>query len=76
MARLQAWTQDKDRRQPKRTGDVTLHIGHYGAGLVVDINCTCVAALQARDAEIHDGEISVPRGAYGDQFHTKVIGKG
>ena len=30
------WEQDNDRCQPKRTGDVTLHIEHHGAELVVE----------------------------------------
>ena len=72
------WEQDNDGCQPKRTGEVTLHIEHHGAELVVE---TSIAPVSARSKHaiqkyIINGKVSVSTGADGDEFHTKVIRRG
>jgi hypothetical protein len=48
------WEQDNDRCQPKRTGDVRLHIEHHGAELVVETSIAHASPPSARPAEVHD----------------------
>lgn len=69
------WEQDNDRCQPKRAGDVTLHIEHHGAELVVETSIAHVSPHSRRTVQRYTigGEVSVSTGADGDEFHTKVI---
>jgi hypothetical protein len=72
------WEQNNDRCQPKRTGEVTLHIEHHGAELVVETSIAPGSARSRRAVQKYtiDGEISVSTGADGDEFHTRVIRRG
>lgn len=72
------WVQDNDRCQPKRTGDVTLHIEHHSAELVVETSIAHASPRSRRAVQKYtiDGEVSVSTGADGDEFHTKVIRRG
>jgi hypothetical protein len=72
------WEQDNDRCQPKRTGEVTLHIEHHGAELVVETSIAYVSARPKRAVQkyVINGKVSVSTGADGDEFHTKVIRRG
>jgi hypothetical protein len=72
------WKQDNDRCQPKRTGDVTLHIEYHGAELVVETSIAHASPRSRRAVQKYtiDGEVSVSTGADGDEFHTKAIRRG
>jgi len=69
------WEQDNDRCQPKRTGEVTLHIEHHGAELVVETSIAHVSARSRHAVQkyVINGKVSVSTGGDGDEFHTKVI---
>jgi hypothetical protein len=82
MARAEAtpnfsglWELDNDRCQPKRVGDVTLHIEHHGAELVVETSIAHVLPHSRHAVQKYTigGEVSVSTGVDGDEFHTKVI---
>jgi hypothetical protein len=71
------WKQDNDRCQPKRTGDVTLHIEHHYPELT-DETLSSRGSLSPRHAVQEyttDGRVSVSTGADGDEFHTSVVWK-
>jgi len=69
------WKQDNDRCQPKRNGDVVLHIHYQPPNFTVD---TTIArgsggARHAEQAYTTDGKVSASTGADGDEFYTAVI---
>lgn len=72
------WEQNNDRCQPKRTGEVTLHIEHRGAEFVVETSIAHVSARSRHAVQkyVINGKVSVSTGADGDEFHTKVIRRG
>jgi hypothetical protein len=72
------WKQDNDRCQPKRSGDVTLHIEHHDPDLTVETSISH-GSLNSRHAVqkyTTDGRTSVSTGADGDEFHTTVVWQG
>lgn len=71
------WKQDNDRCQPKRSGDVTLHIEHHDPGLTVETSISHGSqnSRHAMQKYTTDGNISVSMGADGDEFHTTVVWK-
>jgi hypothetical protein len=71
------WKQDNDRSQPKRKGNVTLHIEHHAPELTVEtmISSDSPGFRQARQRYTTDGRVSVSTGTDGDEFHTSVVWK-
>lgn len=71
------WTQDNERCQPKRSGDVTLHIEQYGIELIVktSISRDSLKSRHAVQKYTTDEKVSVSTGADGDEFHTSVTWK-
>jgi hypothetical protein len=72
-----AWKQDNDRCQPKRSGDVTLHIEHHGPELTVETSMShgSSSSRHATQEYTTDGKVSISTGADGDEFHTSVVWK-
>ncbi len=76
------WKQDNDRCQPKRSGDVTLHIEHRDPQLTVETSISHgsqnsgLGSGHAVQKYTTDGQVSVSTGADGDEFHTSVVWKG
>jgi len=72
------WTQDNDRCQPKRSGDVTLHIEQHDPALTVETSIShgSLTSRHAVQKYTTDGRVSVSTGADGDEFHTSVVWKG
>jgi hypothetical protein len=72
------WKQDNDRCQPKRSGDVMLHIGHLDPELTVETSIShgSLSARHAVQKYTTDGSVSISTGADGDQFYTLVVWKG
>jgi hypothetical protein len=71
------WNQDNDRCQPKRTGDVTLHIEHHDPEFTVETSIShgSLSPRHAVQKYATDGRASVSTGADGDEFHTSVVWK-
>ena len=75
------WKQDNDRCQPKRSGDVTLHIEHRDPQLTVETSISHgsqnsgLGSGHAVQKYTTDGQVSVSTGADGDEFHTSVVWK-
>jgi hypothetical protein len=71
------WKQDNDRCQPRRSGDVTLHIEHHDPELTVETSMShgSPSSKHAVQKYTTDGGVSVSTGADGDEFHTSVIWK-
>ena len=71
------WKQDNDRCQPKRSGDVTLHIEHHDSELTVETSIShgSLSSRHALQKYTPDGGVSVSTGADGDEFHTSVVWK-
>ena len=71
------WKQDNDRCQPKRSGDVTLHIEHHDPELTVETSIShgSLSSRHALQKYTTDGGVSVSTGADGDEFHTSVVWK-
>lgn len=75
------WKQDNDRSQPKRHGDVTLHIEHHDPELKVETSIfrgsqnPGPGPRHAVQKYTTDGKVSVSTGADGDEFHTSVVWK-
>jgi hypothetical protein len=71
------WKQDNDRCQPKRSGDVTLHIEHHNPELTVETSMShgSLSSRHAMQKYTTDGAVSVSTGADGDEFHTSVVWK-
>jgi hypothetical protein len=69
------WKQDNDRCQPKRSGDVTLHIEHHDPDLTVETSISrgSQSSRHAVQKYTTDGKASVSTGADGDEFHTTVV---
>lgn len=69
------WKQDNDRCQPKRSGDVTLHIEHHDPELTVETSIShgSLSSAHAVQKYTTDGRVSVSTGADGDEFHTSVV---
>ena len=61
------WKQDNDRCQPKRSGDVTLHIEHHDPELTVETSISRGAQSSGRGVQKYttDGKVSVSTGADG-----------
>jgi hypothetical protein len=71
------WKQDNERCQPKRSGDVTLHIEQHDPDLTVETSITHGSnSGHAVQKYTTDGKVSVSTGADGDEFHTSVVWKG
>jgi hypothetical protein len=71
------WTQDNDRCQPKRNGNVTLHIEHHDPELTVEtlISRGSLSSGHAMQKYTTDGRVSASTGADGDEFHTSAVWK-
>lgn len=71
------WKQDNDRCQPKRSGDVTLHIEHHERELTVETSISHGSLNPGHTVQKYttDGRVSVSTGADGDEFHTSVVWK-
>lgn len=71
------WRQDNDRCQPKRTGDITLHIEQSGLALMVETTISRAADKSRHAVQKYttDGKVSVSTGTDGDEFHTSVVWK-
>ncbi len=71
------WKQDNDRCQPKRNGDVKLHIEDHDPELTVEttISHGSLSSGHAMQKYTTDGKVSVSTGADGDEFHTSVVWK-
>lgn len=71
------WKQDNDRSQPKRSGNVTLHIEHHDPELTVEttISPDSTRSRHAMQRYSTDGRPSVSTGADGDEFHTSAAWK-
>jgi hypothetical protein len=70
------WKQDNDRCQPKRSGDVTLHIEHHNPELTVETSISHGAQISRHVQKYTtDGTVSVSTGADGDEFRTSVVWK-
>ncbi|QNI32558.1 hypothetical protein H7849_00565 [Alloacidobacterium dinghuense] len=69
------WKQDNDRCQPKRSGDVTLHIEHHNPELTVETSISHGSQISGHAVQKYttDGRASVSTGADGDEFHTSVV---
>src|SRR5215831_16121540 len=68
------WKQDNDRSQPKRSGNVTLHIEHHDPEFTVEttISPDSPKSRHAIQKYTTDGRVSVSTGADGDKFHTSI----
>jgi hypothetical protein len=71
------WKQDNDRCQPKRSGDVTLHIEHHNPELTVETSISHGSQISRHAVQkyTNDGKVSVSMGADGDEFRTSVVWK-
>jgi hypothetical protein len=71
------WKQDNDRCQPKRSGDVTLHIEHHDLELTVETSISHGSEISRHAVQKYttDGKVSVSTGADGDEFRTSVVWK-
>lgn len=71
------WKQDNDRCQPKRSGDVTLHIEYHDPELTVETSISRGSQISRHAVQKYttDGKVSVSTGADGDEFHTSVVWK-
>lgn len=71
------WKQDNDRCQPKRSGDVTLHIEHHNPELTVETSISHGSQISGHAVQKYttDGKGSVSTGADGDEFRTSVVWK-
>ena len=71
------WKQDNDRCQPKRGGDVTLHIEQHSPELTIETSIShgSPGTRHAVQKYTTDGRVSVSTGADGDEFHTSVVWK-
>jgi hypothetical protein len=71
------WKQDNDRCQPKRRGDVTLHIEHHNLELTVETSISHGSQISRHAVQKYttDGKVSVSTGADGDEFRTSVVWK-
>ena len=69
------WKQDNDRCQPKRSGDVTLHIEHHGSELTFETSISHGSQISRHAVQKYttDGKVSVSTGADGDEFRTSVV---
>ena len=69
--------QDNDRCQPKRSGDVTLHIEHHDPGLTLETTLSNGPqnVRHAVQKYTTDGRVSRSIGTDGDAFYTSVIWK-
>lgn len=57
------WEQDNDRCQPKRAGDVMLHIDHHGAEIVVETSIAHISPHSKRAVQKYTiGEVSYLQG--------------
>lgn len=71
------WKQDNDRCQPKRNGDVTLHIAHRDAELTVETSISRASGNTRHAVQTYTigGKVSVSTGTDGDEFHTSIVWK-
>ena len=71
------WKQDNDRCQPKRSGEVTLHIEHHDPELTVETSIShgSLSPGHAVQKYTTDGRVSLSTGADGDDFHTSIVWK-
>ena len=71
------WKQDDDRCQPKRSGDVTLHIEYHNPELTIETSISHGSQISRHAVQKYttDGKVSVSTGADGDEFHTSIIWK-
>lgn len=71
------WKQDNDRCEPKRSGDVTLHIEQNGRNFTVETSIVPSSSTPRHALQKYttDGKVSVSTGADGDEFHTSVVWK-
>jgi len=71
------WRQDNDRCQPKRSGDLTLHIEHRDPEFTVETTISRMSASPRHTVQKYttDRKVSVSTGADGDEFHTSVVWK-
>jgi hypothetical protein len=71
------WKQDNDRCQPKRSGDVTLHIEHHDPELTIETSISFGSQISRHAVQKYttDGKVSVSTGADGDEFRTSVVWK-
>jgi hypothetical protein len=69
------WKQDNDRCQPKRSGEVTLHIEHHDPELTVETSIShgSLSPGHAVQKYTTDGRASLSTGADGDDFHTSIV---
>jgi hypothetical protein len=71
------WIQDNDRCQPKRNGNVTLHIDQHEPELTVETSISHGTNSQhAIQKYTTDGRASASTRVDGDEFHTAVAWKG
>ncbi|MGO9338711.1 MAG: hypothetical protein ACLPY1_14515 [Terracidiphilus sp.] len=71
------WKQDNDRCQPKRNGDVTLHIEHRDPEFTVETTISRASASPRHAVQKYttNGIVSISTGTDGDEFHTSVVWK-
>lgn len=71
------WRQDNDSSHPKRSGDVTLRIEQRDPELTVKTSIlrSSGSARQTLQTYTTDGNISISKGADGDEFQTSVVWK-
>jgi hypothetical protein len=71
------WKQDNDRCQPKRSGDVMLHIENHDTQLTVEttISHGSLSSRHAVQKYTTDGKVSISTGTDGDEFNTSVVWK-
>ncbi len=71
------WKQDNDRCQPKRSGDVTLHIEQHNSELTVETSISHDSQISRHAVQKYttDGKVSASTGVDGDEFHTSVVWK-
>jgi len=69
------WKQDNDRCQPRRGGDVTLHIEHREPEIMIETTIARGAAPLRRAMQKYttDGKVSISTGTDGDEFHSATV---
>jgi hypothetical protein len=71
------WTQENDRCQPKRSGDVTVRIEQSSSEFTVETSIAHGSRDPRHAVQKYtlDGQVSISTGTDGDEFHTSVVWK-
>jgi hypothetical protein len=71
------WTQENDRCEPKRSGDVTMLVEQNGSEFTVETSIARGLRDSRRAVQKYtlDGKVSISTGTDGDEFHTSVAWK-